>query len=70
MHPTRNCGPKTQGKWPLKCESHSPLDNIDHNKTNLDEDLALFHDMRRNENKNFLHPSNDDIDASLSEYTL
>ncbi|KAI5077428.1 hypothetical protein GOP47_0007252 [Adiantum capillus-veneris] len=30
-----------------------------------DEELALFHDMQTRENKNFLHPSTDDIEASL-----
>eukprot|EP00250_Pteridium_aquilinum_P014420 c21976_g1_i1 orf=532-3642(+) len=29
-----------------------------------DEDLALFHDMRRRERRNFLYPLKDDIDAS------
>eukprot|EP01018_Ginkgo_biloba_P026484 Gb_22546 [translate_table: standard] len=31
-----------------------------------DEDLALFQDMRTTERNNFLHPSTDDIDESLS----
>ncbi|MCO5592401.1 hypothetical protein L7F22_046404 [Adiantum nelumboides] len=30
-----------------------------------DEDLALFHNMRTLENKNFLHPSADDIETAL-----
>ncbi|MCO5554146.1 hypothetical protein L7F22_007672 [Adiantum nelumboides] len=30
-----------------------------------EEDLALFHDMRTRENKNFLHPSADDIETAL-----
>ncbi|CAM6126938.1 unnamed protein product [Calypogeia fissa] len=31
-----------------------------------DEDLALFHEMKRREKHNFLHPSPDDLDATLS----
>jgi hypothetical protein len=35
----------------------------------LEEELALFHDMRRQENKQFLHPSSDDIlDISLRKH--
>ncbi|OAE23508.1 hypothetical protein AXG93_938s1040 [Marchantia polymorpha subsp. ruderalis] len=33
---------------------------------NKDEDLALFHEMKRREKHNFLHPSPDDLDVSLS----
>lgn len=35
-----------------------------------DEDLALFHDMRQRERRNFLYPWKDDIDASPSKIWL
>jgi hypothetical protein len=31
-----------------------------------DEDLALFHEMKRREKHNFLYPAPDDLDATLS----
>lgn len=35
-----------------------------------DEDLALFHEMKRREKHNFLHPSPDDLDATLCTFLL
>eukprot|EP00250_Pteridium_aquilinum_P018043 c23911_g1_i1 orf=1211-4999(+) len=62
MQVMRNYGPSggVQHKWTRSNEGF----RIESSRS-TDEDLALFHDMRTREDKNFLHPSTDDIEASL-----